>query len=94
MIKVKNINKIDGYTLELLFNNGEIKQLDFKRIIDNNEKDIYIKKLVNLEKFCQVRVGDLGEIYWENLATIKELDGSIVPCNYDCSPEFIYANAK
>lgn len=93
MIKVKSINKIEDYTLELLFNNGEIKKIDFKTIIDKNVNDVYVQKLKNLQNFSQVKVGELGEIYWENLASIKELNGDMVPCNYDSSSEFVYANA-
>jgi Protein of unknown function (DUF2442) len=94
MIKVKAINKIEEYTIELLFNNGEIKIIDFKPIIDNSINDLYLKRLLDFEIFKQASIGSFGEIFWKNLASIKELDGTIVSCNYDCSPEFIYMNAN
>lgn len=94
MIKVNNITKIENYCIEILFNNGEQKTIDFKPIIDNNYNDIFIKKLLNINQFKQAKVGTLGEIYWENMATMKDTNGSIITCNYDCSPEFIYMNSK
>jgi hypothetical protein len=94
MIKVNNITKIENYCIEILFNNGEQKTIDFKPIIDNNYNDIFIKKLLNINQFKQAKVGTLGEIYWENMATMKDTNGGVITCNYDCSPEFIYMNSK
>lgn len=94
MIKVKSIEKSDNYSLQILFSNGEIKLIDFANIIQANKDNNYFKILAKPEAFAKVKVGTLGEIYWENIATIKDLDGSILPCNFDFSPEFIYANAK
>lgn len=94
MIKVKEIQKNDSYSLQILFSNGEIKLINFASIIQANANNEYFKILAIPEVFTKAKVGKLGEIYWENIATIKELDGSVSPCNFDFSPEFIYAHAK
>jgi hypothetical protein len=39
------------------------------------------------------KIGSFGEIYGEEIAEMKDYDGSIIPCNYDMSPEFVYQNS-
>ena len=90
MKKVTKIIFLTEYKLHCFFNNGEERLLDVPAIL----KDKYAKKIMNEHIFKKAKVGDLGEIYWEGIGEIKQLDGSLTPCNYDMSPEFVYINSK
>ena len=61
-------------------------------MLDSNQK--YARRIFDADVFRQAKIGSLGEIYWENIAEIKMLDGKIQPCNYDISPEFAYLNSE
>lgn len=91
MIKIIKIDKIDNNQIQCTFNNGERRLIDISKTLDDKYSRILVN---NYEKINNVKVGDLGEIYWENLAEIKNPDGSIESCNYDISPEFVYYNSN
>jgi hypothetical protein len=53
-----------------------------------------VKKLANQDTFNNAKIGEFGEIYWEEIVEIKEIDGSISSCVYDISPEFVFYNSS
>jgi GR25 family glycosyltransferase involved in LPS biosynthesis len=64
--------------------------------IDDNSSDStnkLVKKLADPEVFKEAKIGQFGEIYWENIGEIKELDGSVSLCEFDVSPEFVFYNS-
>lgn len=62
--------------------------LDIGLALDQTNK--LVKKLVDPDVFRKARIGLFGEIYWDKVGEIKELDGSISTCEFDISPEFAY----
>ena len=52
------------------------------------------KNIANHEVFNTAKIGQFGEIYWEEIGEIQELDGTISKCNYDISPEFVLYNSS
>ncbi len=90
MIKVIKIKCLKGFQIHCFFNNGEERLLNLSTIL----KDAYSKKIMNELIFKKAKIGALGQIYWEGVAQIKELNGSLSPCAYDMSGEFVYHNAK
>ena len=68
------------------FDNGENKILDLTTLL----KDQYGKRVLREDLYDKAKVGSMGEIVWEKLAEIKNLDGEPEPCDYDISPEFAY----
>lgn len=86
MRKITTISFLDHYKILCTFDNGEAKVLDLKEIL----KDKYAEKILTPETFTKAQIGSLGEIYWENMAEIKNLKGEIEPCNYDISPDLAY----
>ncbi len=91
MKKIIDISFKEPYKILCYFNDGEKRMLDLKQILDPQQK--YEKKVFNESIFYRAKVGDFGEIYWDNLAEIKDFDGNYIPCEYDISPELIYSNS-
>lgn len=88
MLKVERIQFLDAQKILCFFNTGEKKVLDIHLALDQTNK--LAKKLVDLEVFRKARIGLFGEIYWDKVGEIKELDGSISECEFDISAEFAY----
>ena len=59
-----------------------------------DETDRYAVKVFNLSTFNQVKIGELGELYWENLAEMKNLEGELIKCAYDISPDLAYMKSQ
>jgi hypothetical protein len=92
MIRITNITVIPPYQLNCKFNSGVIKKLNVLPIIENQKHLTGVESLLNEEIFENVKIGEFGEIYWENIVT-TEHDGQILCWNYDISPEFAYQNS-
>lgn len=91
MRKIIEISFRDPNKLICVFDNGEIKLLDLASTL----KDRYAKKILSNENiFKSAQVGEWGEIYWPDLAEITGLNGEKEACNYDISPEYVYANSE
>ena len=91
MKKIIDITFKEPYKILCYFNTGEKRMLNLKKILDPQQK--YAKKVFDDNVFYRAKVGDFGEIYWDNLAEIKDLDGKYISCVYDISPELIYSNS-
>lgn len=73
------------------FDNNELRVLDLSNLIN----DKYINKILSDENvFKSAKIGEFGELFWHNSAEMKDLNGNIIPCEYDISPEFAYYNSK
>jgi len=92
MKKITKISFENPFKLNCLFNNGENRVLDLEKVLDKTQK--YSKKIFEGDTFSNAKIGSFGEIYWENLAEIKKLNGEIVSCEYDISPEFAYLKSE
>ena len=88
MIKVTQIKILGAHKLLCVFNTKEQKVLDLLHVLDKDNE--MVKTILQPTVFQKARVGELGEILWENVGQIRELDGSISTCAYDISPEFAY----
>jgi hypothetical protein len=91
MIKTTKIIEIKPYKILCSFNNGELRQLDLESVLSTEDK--YVQKILTPDVFSKVKIGEFGQIYWENIAEIKDLNGKSIPCEYDLSPEFVYYNS-
>jgi len=93
MIKVIEIKKVEPYAVECAFNNGISKKLDVYPLIQNHKDLVGIDKLLEIPVFKNVRIGEMGELVWDNIIK-TEHNGETILMNYDISPEFAYINAK
>jgi len=88
MFKVKKIIEVTPYSIVCELNNGILKKLDVLPLIENHSNFIGIDQLKNKSIFESVAIGEMGEIYWENIITFSNNE----KWNYDISPEFIFHN--
>ena len=91
MLKIQSIQILDSHSILCVFNSGETRVLDIHVSLDSTNK--LVKKLADPEVFKKAKIGQFGEIYWEKIGEIKELDGSISLCEFDVSPEFVFYNS-
>lgn len=90
MRKVEEISFLTADQVICKFDSGE------KRVFipTKHLKGAFFKAIVEGGKLKDLKVGSLGELYWENAAKIKDLNGIDQLCAYDVSPEFIYNNSE
>lgn len=63
-MKIINVKYIDGYKLEILFSNNEIKIADFEFFL-KKAKNLTITENLKIEKFKKVSI-DTGFLSWNN----------------------------
>jgi hypothetical protein len=91
MIKPQEIISITPYCIVCKCNNGEIRKIDISLKLNTN--DLLVQKILKTNVFFTAQIGELGQIYWNNIASIKDINGELVACEYDLSPEFFYYNS-
>ncbi len=89
MKKIVALHIEKPFVLLCTFANGEKRLFD----LTNSLNDKYAKRLMNEKVFRQVKIGSFGEVYWENVAEIRNLEGELEACEYDMSAEFIYEHS-
>jgi hypothetical protein len=94
MIKPLKIIEVAPYYIVCLFNNGELRKLTVEpNLLDKTNKSI-TDLIFNKNIFTTVKIGEMGQLYWENIATMKDEKGKLIQCEYDFSPEFVYHNSN
>jgi len=93
MIVAKEIIEIDSFSITCKFTNGEVWLINVGKLFANKTDDIYAQKILNKSIFDSVKIGEMGQFYWENVAQMKDYGGQTIPCEYDMSPEFVYHNS-
>ena len=91
--QVVKIVEVMPYKVTLEFNSGEVKVFDFEIFFRKHEKnkEAVVHKLKDKSLFMQVKLSrEFGTIYWEDLSTMIDLDGSSKPSVYDPAPEVLY----
>ncbi len=87
MRRITKIDFLENNQLLCLFENQELRVLNLPSLL----KDKYGNKiLLNENIFKTAKIGDLGEIYWPNMAEMQDENGELQSCAYDISPEFAY----
>jgi GTP-dependent phosphoenolpyruvate carboxykinase len=92
MRKIIEVSIKEPYILACTFENGEFRLLNLEDVID--KKGVISKKVFEPQIFKNVKIGTNGEIYWQGVATIKNLDGSIEPCEFDICPDYVYLKSR
>jgi len=87
-IKPTQILSVAPYYIVCQFNNGEIKKIDVTSCLDKN--NIYVKTILTENVFKTAKIGELGQIFWDNIAEMKDENNNTIKCEYDLSPEFVY----
>jgi hypothetical protein len=93
MIHVTTILDIQPYHLTVAFDNGEVRKLDMQPILASQNNYPGVVQLFDTNVFFNAKIGDFGQIYWDNILKMRDLEGALIPCEYDLSPEFVYENS-
>jgi hypothetical protein len=93
-LKIQKIISIEPYSVVCRFNNGIVRQLDIKPLIENHTKLKGIDKLLNENIFRRVRIGKMGELLWKKVVEESDSDNKTILWDFDISPEFFFQNSK
>lgn len=88
-MKAKKIIELKPYYLIFEFENGEIKKLVVDQLL-KNQNTFSAKRILNPNYFLKAQIGELGQVFWPEAAHIKDLNGELILCEFDMSPEFVY----
>jgi hypothetical protein len=94
MIKPLKIIEVAPFYIVCLFNNGELRKLIVEPMLFVKINKTSADALFDKNIFNSVKIGEMGQLYWENIATMKDEKGNLIPCEYDLSPEFVYHHSK
>ncbi|MDQ3022695.1 MAG: DUF2442 domain-containing protein [Bacteroidota bacterium] len=86
---IKEIVKVQHYTITCLWSDNEIRKLDLKEFIFSKSKENSYHQLKDKARFSQVKC-DGTTLYWENGITIKDYDGTEKPGPLDIDPDYLY----
>lgn len=90
--RIIKIEKIDGFNIQCMFNNGESRLLDFKNIFNDwkiSENDIEYK-LLDLKEFKKVELRNFT-LSWPNIGLkIKNEKGLIEKHPYEVGPDVLF----
>ena len=90
--RIIKIEKIDNFNIQCMFNNGESRLLDFKRIFNDwnvSENDIEYK-LLDLKEFKKVELRNFT-LSWPNIGLeIKDENGQTEKLPYEVGPDVLY----
>ena len=90
MIKPIEIISAHPYSVICLFSSGETRELNVEPLLVA-QKDIQgVNKLFDKEIFSQVAIGEVGQLLWKDIVTMKNEKGELISVEYDISPEFAY----
>jgi hypothetical protein len=93
MIHVITILDIQPYYLIVAFDNGEVRKLDMQPILESQKNYPGVAQLFDTNVFFNAKIGEFGQIYWDNILKMRDLEEKLIPCEYDLSPEFVYENS-
>ena len=90
--RIIKIEKIEGFNIQCMFNNGESRLLDFKKIFDEweiTEKD-FEYDLLNIEEFNKVELRNYT-LSWPNIKLeIKNKNGQTEKYPYEIGPDILF----
>lgn len=90
--RIIKIEKVDGFNIQCMFNNGESRLLDFNKIFNDwnvSENDIEYK-LLGLIEFKKVELRNFT-LSWPNIGIeIKNKNGEIEKHPYEIGPDVLF----
>lgn len=90
--RILNIEKIDGFKIYVIFNNGETRLLDFNRILkDWGVKNTEIEyKLCDIAEFQKVKLRN-QTLSWDNISTkLVDDNGQETNFPYEIGPDILF----
>ena len=69
---------------------GEKKILNMEPLINSQINITGVSKLLDEKIFKSVDIGEVGQLFWKDILSMKTEKGGLIACEYDISPEFAY----
>jgi DNA-binding XRE family transcriptional regulator len=95
--RLVKIHEIRGFKIYCLFNNGESRVIDFKKLFEKwktTKKSLHYKIANSVKEFMKVKVID-GTLTWENVIIKGEdEDGKQVDYLFDLDPIVLYEESQ
>lgn len=91
--RVKSILSVEPYKVTCLWNTGEVREIDFQTYLTESKPHGPVALLSNEQLFKEVKT-DGRTLYWDNLLTMIDYDGSQHPAPLDFDPDMIYQNSR
>jgi len=90
MHHITQIYKVEPFKIHCVFDVKESRIIDFAELINNADGDC-VSKLKDEKIFLNAKLDHISKtIYWEDLALMKDYDGTIKPCELDFDPTVLY----
>jgi DNA-binding XRE family transcriptional regulator len=93
--RIIKIEKVDGFRVYCMFNNGESRIIDFKALFDDWEvssADIEYP-LLNQKEFSKVKLRNFT-LSWDNVSSqLIDVDGKEQEYPYEIGPDILYQNS-
>jgi hypothetical protein len=78
---IKNIISVEPYKVVCLYNTGEVREIDMKKMLeDYAASSTFFKPLLKAEYFKSVKLDSYGTLSWDN--------------EIDFCPDVLYQNSK
>ena len=89
--RIRQIISVEPYKVTCLWNTGEVREIDLQPLLTDSTKkpNSPVIRLFNKELFEQVKT-DGRTLYWDNLLTMIDYDGSQRPAPLDFDPDVMY----
>ena len=95
-LKIEKILQVKPFKIALLWNNGEIRKIDFEIMFEDWELNSHsnLLRLKNYDEFKQVKLSDDKTLEWENLPIEITIKGEKRIFSLALCPDVIYKNSE
>jgi hypothetical protein len=89
--RVKEILAVRPFVIKAKWSDGKVRVTDFGIFLSDyfQKKDSIYFKILNEDTFLLAKT-DGRTIYWDNIAEIKDYDGSNIPSPLDFDPDVLF----
>jgi len=93
--RIRQILSIESYKVTCLWNTGEVREVNLLPLLAESatRPNSPVNQLLDKELFEQVKT-DGRTLYWDNLLTMIDYDGSHKPAPLDFDPDVMYERSR
>jgi len=91
--RVKSILAVEPYKVRCLWTTGEVREVDFLPYLTESKPHSPVTRLTDTNLFKQVKT-DGRTLYWDDLLTMIDYDGSHHPAPLDFDPDVLYQRSR
>lgn len=93
--RIRQILSVDPYKVTCLWSTGEVREIDLQPFLADSagKPGSPVNQLVDKHLFEQVKT-DGRTLYWDNLLTMIDYDGTRKPAPLDFDPDVMYERSR